>query len=77
MTSLQLSGRVPPNGGLYLEFATIVDRKGTCVENAQKGYSPGDSPGPHWDLALSAKVTTGGLSAPVSRWKAGVPPPFY
>jgi hypothetical protein len=30
----------------------------------------GDSPTPNQDPALSAKVTTGGLSAPASRWKA-------
>jgi hypothetical protein len=47
-----------------------VDRRGTSTENAQKGDSPGDSPGPHQDPSLSAKVTTGDLSAPISRWKA-------
>jgi hypothetical protein len=47
----------------------MVDRMGTSAENAQKGDSLGDSPNPHWDPDLSAKVTTGGLSAPVSRWK--------
>jgi hypothetical protein len=36
----------------------------------KKGDSMGDSPTPNWDPALSAKVTTGGLSAPASRWKA-------
>jgi hypothetical protein len=34
-----------------------------------RGDSPGDSPAPNQDLILSAKVTTGGLSAPISRWK--------
>jgi hypothetical protein len=34
-----------------------------------RGNSPGDSPSPNQDPILSAKVTTGGLSAPVSRWK--------
>jgi hypothetical protein len=57
--------------GPTLKLATIVDMRGTSVENAQKGDSPGESPGSHWDLALSAKVTTGGLSAPISRWKVG------
>jgi hypothetical protein len=38
---------------------------------SKKGNSLGDSPSPQWDLALSAKVITGGLSAPLSRWKAG------
>jgi hypothetical protein len=49
----------------------MVDRTGTPAENAKKGDSPGDSPAPNWDPALSAKVTTGGLSVPVSRWKVG------
>jgi hypothetical protein len=34
-----------------------------------KGDSPGDSSAPNQDPALSARVTTGGLSVPVSRWK--------
>jgi hypothetical protein len=71
MTSSQLSGNAPPDWGLYPELATIMDRTGTSAENAQKKDSLGDSPGPHWDPALSAKVTTGGLTAPVSRWKVG------
>jgi hypothetical protein len=36
-----------------------------------KGDSLGVSPAPNQDPALSAKVTTGGLSAPVSRWIDG------
>jgi hypothetical protein len=76
MTLLHLSGRALPNWGLHPEFATIVDRKGTSSENAQKEDSPGGSPAPSWDPALSTKVTTGGVSAPVSRWKGGVPPPM-
>jgi hypothetical protein len=68
MTSLQLSGRAQPNWGQHSKLATIVeDRRGTSAENAQKGVSPGDSPAPLQDPALSAKVTTGSLSAPVSR----------
>jgi hypothetical protein len=35
-----------------------------------RGDSLGVSPAPNWDPALSARVTTGGLSAPISRWKA-------
>jgi hypothetical protein len=46
-------------------------QEGTSTENAQKGHSLGVSPSPHQDLAFSAKVTTGGLSAPVSMWKTG------
>jgi hypothetical protein len=38
-----------------------VDRRGT---SAGKGNSLGDSPSPYWDLAPSAKVIRGGLSAP-------------
>jgi hypothetical protein len=69
MTSLLLSERAPPDWGLYPELATMVDRRGTSAENAQKGDSPGDSPTPNQDPALSVRVTTGGLSAPISRWK--------
>jgi hypothetical protein len=67
MTSLQLSGWAPLDWGLQPEFATIVDRRGTSAENAQKGDSPGDSPTSHKDPTLSAKVITEGLSAPISR----------
>jgi hypothetical protein len=65
MTSLQLSKNAAPNWGLHPELATIVDRRGTSSETTQNGDSLGDSSFPHWDPALS--VTTGGLSAPVSR----------
>jgi hypothetical protein len=54
-----------------VELATIVDRKGTSADNPLKGNSPGDSPGPHWDLELSENVPTGGLNAPFYRWKVG------
>jgi hypothetical protein len=47
----------------------MVDRRGTSAENVQKGDSLGDSPASNQDPAFSAKVTTGGLSAPVFRWK--------
>jgi hypothetical protein len=59
----------PPDWGLHLEFATMVDRS-EFLQRMLKGESPGDSPAPNQDPALCAKVTTGGLSAPVSRWKA-------
>jgi hypothetical protein len=74
MTSLQFSEKAPPNWGLHLEFATTVDRRGTSTENAKRGDSPGDSPAPNRDPVLSAKVTTGGLSARISRWKVGCQP---
>jgi hypothetical protein len=64
MTSLQLSEKAPPDWGLHLEFATVLDRRGTSTRNAKRGDSLGDSPTPNWDPALSAKVTTGDLSAP-------------
>jgi hypothetical protein len=35
-----------------------------------RGDSMGDSPAPNQDPALSAKVTTRGLSASITRWKA-------
>jgi hypothetical protein len=68
MTSLLLSERAPPDWGLHRELATIVDKRGTSAENALK---EGTALSPNQDPALSAKVTTGGLSAPASRWKAG------
>jgi hypothetical protein len=66
MTKSQLSGSAPPNGGLHPKLATIVDRRGNSTGNAQKGGQPGRQPWPP-----PTKVTTRGLSAPVSRWKAG------
>jgi hypothetical protein len=65
MTSLLLSERAPPDWGLHPELATMVDRRGTSAENAQKGDSPEVSLAPNWDPSLSAKVITGGLSAPL------------
>jgi hypothetical protein len=61
---------------------TMVDRRGTSAENVQKGDSPGLSPTPNQDPALSAKVTTGGLSAtpspqpPHLQIDSEVPPPM-
>jgi hypothetical protein len=71
MTSSQLSESAPADWDLHLEFATVLDRRGTSAGNAQRENSLGDSPTPLRDPALSAKVTTGGPSAPISRWKAG------
>jgi hypothetical protein len=69
MASLLLSERAPSNWGLYPELATMVDRRGTSAQNAQKGDSLGDSPTPNQDPALSERVTTRGLNAPITRWK--------
>jgi hypothetical protein len=66
---MKLSGRAQTDWGLYPKLATIVDRRGTSTENAQKGDSLGDDPSPHQDPDLSVKVTTGGLCASISRWK--------
>jgi hypothetical protein len=65
MTSLLLSERAPPYWGLHLwwtggELLQRMPRRGTAWEIA---------PPPNQDPALSAKETTGGLSAPISRWK--------
>jgi hypothetical protein len=60
----------PPDWGLHLEFATMVDKKGTSAENAYRGTAQETAPPPNQDPALSKDVTTGGLSAPISRWKA-------
>jgi hypothetical protein len=43
---------------------------GVFLQRRLKGDSTGDSPAPNQDPALSARVTTGDLSAPISRWKA-------
>jgi hypothetical protein len=69
MTSLLLSERTLPDWGLHPEPAT-TGTGGAFLQRMLKGDSPGDSPAPNQDPALSARVTTGGLSAPVSRWKA-------
>jgi hypothetical protein len=53
-----------------------VDKRSTSAGNVQKGDSLGDSPGPHWDLALSAKVTTGDLNAPHLQVEGRVLPPM-
>jgi hypothetical protein len=44
-------------------------QEGHFCRECLRGDSLGDSPTSKWDPTLSAKVTTGGLSAPVSRWK--------
>jgi hypothetical protein len=78
MTSLLLSERAPPNWVLHPELGTVVDKRGTSAEDAQKEDSLGVSPAPNQDPALSAKVTTGGLSTPVSslQMEGKVPPPM-
>jgi hypothetical protein len=40
----------PPNWGLHLEFATMMDKRGTSAENAsggQPGRQPHAQPGPY------------------------------
>jgi hypothetical protein len=44
-------------------------QEGHFCRECLRGDSLGDSPAPTRDPALSAKVTTGGLSASISRWK--------
>jgi hypothetical protein len=70
MTSLLLSERAPSDWGMHPELATMVERRGTSAENAQKGDSQGVSSSPNRDSAFSARVTTGDLSAPATSWKA-------
>jgi hypothetical protein len=60
-----------PTGAYIPSLLSLWTGEGTSTETALKGDSPVDSPAPNQDPALSAKVTTGGLSAPVSRWKVG------
>jgi hypothetical protein len=45
-------------------------QEGHVYKEWLRGNSPGDSPTPNQDPTLSAKVITGNLSAPISRWKA-------
>jgi hypothetical protein len=60
-------------------------QEGHFCKECLRGDSPGDSPTPNQDPTLSAQVTTGGLSAPVFRWKVrchllwidGSRPPVY
>jgi hypothetical protein len=59
--------RVPHPTGAYILNLLPWWTGGAFLQRMLKGGSPGDSPTPNWDPALSAKVTTGGLSAPVSR----------
>jgi hypothetical protein len=47
-------------------FATIVDRRNNSNGSVHEGGSPGDSPGPLWDPALSVSVTTGSHTVPIS-----------
>jgi hypothetical protein len=51
----------PPNWGLYHKHG---GQQGHFCRECLRGNNPGDSP------ALSGKVTTECLSAPISRWKA-------
>jgi hypothetical protein len=48
-------------------------KEGHFCRECLRGDSPGDTPAPNQDPILSAKVTYGGLSAPISRWKARCP----
>jgi hypothetical protein len=47
MASLLLSEKAPTNWGLHPELATMVDRRGTSAEKAQKGDRQGVSPAPN------------------------------
>jgi hypothetical protein len=54
----------------YIPSLLLLWTRGALVQRMPKrGFRR--QPHPHQDRALSAKVTTGGLSAPVFRWKAG------
>jgi hypothetical protein len=75
MTSLQLSEKAPPDWGLHLEFATVVDRRGTSTGNGKGGTAWETAPPPSGTLP-SARVTTGGLSAPCHQMEGKVPPPM-
>jgi hypothetical protein len=68
MASLLLSEWAPPDWSLHPKLATMVDRRGTSAENAQKGRQPHPQLGPcplckgnHWrskcpHLQMESKV---------------------
>jgi hypothetical protein len=70
MASLLLSERAPSTRACILSLLPWWSGGALLQRMLQRGNSPGDSPTLNRDPALSAKVTTGGLSAPASRWKA-------
>jgi hypothetical protein len=59
-----------PTGVPLPGHATNEDRKDTFIESVKEGGCPGDSPSPLWDHAPYVKATNGGLSVPISKWKA-------
>jgi hypothetical protein len=65
MASLLLSEKAPRDWGLYPELVTMMDKRG-ILQRMLKW----DSRTPIQNPALSAKVTTRGLSAPIPKWKA-------
>jgi hypothetical protein len=70
MASLLLSERAPTWLGPVSWSCYHDGQERHFCRECLRGDSPGDSPAPNRDPALSARVTTGGLSAPITRWKA-------
>jgi hypothetical protein len=71
MTSLLL----PPDWGLHPDLLPWWTG-GAFLQRMLKGDSMGVNPAPNRDPALSAKVTTGGLSVPQLHIEGKVPPPM-
>jgi hypothetical protein len=65
-------GSSPPNGAPLPGHAINVDRKDTSIESVKEGGILGDSPSPlPWDHVPYVRATIGGLTIPISGWKAG------
>jgi len=65
----------PPDWELHLDLAPWWTG-GAFLQRMLKGDSQGDNPTPNQDPALSAKITTGGLSAPRLQMEGEMPPPM-
>jgi hypothetical protein len=75
MTSLQLSKKAPPDWGLHLELATLVDRRVTSTENAQ-GEQPRRQPRPQPGPSPLCKGNHWRSKCPCLQMEGEVPPPM-
>jgi hypothetical protein len=76
MASLLLSERAPPDWGLDPEFATMVDRRGTSAEDAQKGGQHGRQPHPQPGPCPLCKGNHWRSKCPHLQIEGKVPPPM-
>jgi hypothetical protein len=68
--TLWLLGKSPFDGDQMSGLTTIVDKRDTSNKSVHcGGGSPGDSPSPLWDPALSVRATTGSHTVPISTWR--------